>query len=230
MPWYSQPIPPKSNRHARFPVALADREIPFNPSGGAPAPPPERGFWAPRPGGEWKKVRGRLVYMHARKVPPDYLEPKKKINFFGKECQTTPKPQKQCNADDAENVGTQQQQRTRPPEHRHAAKGLNARALYGFGPGVAAQAAPLPRPQRPPPGGRTMGYDHAHHHNGSLLAGGRYGRQNNAAERGAPPRAQMQYAGYQHHFDGRPAAVPRRAAAPAATATEEEHESLCVIS
>ena len=80
---------------------------------------------------------------------------KKKINFFGKECQTTPKPQKQCNADDAENVGTQQQQRTRPPEHRHAAKGLNARALYGFGPGVADQAAPLPRP--PPANWRTEG-------------------------------------------------------------------------
>ena len=267
--WYPLPSPPKSTRHVRVPQREADRHIPFNPSGGAPAPPPERGFWAPRPGGEWKKYRGRLIFMPARKVPDDYLDPKKKINFHGAECIATPKPElKHAPATDAENISMQQPQRVashaakssapvrsskpqpppqpqvppqqyqQPRPQQLKPKGLQARSCDFVG--VGPNAPPLPKPSRPAPGGRTMGmqswaapigngYDHVHHHNGSLMAGGRYGRQG-LAERGAPPRAQVQQRLPPGAFPPRYHASSQWPMAPAPAAEKADKDGICVIS
>ena len=93
------------------------------------------------------------------------------------------------------------------------------------------------------------GYQHAHHHNGSLMGGGRFGRQqprnshanapsnNLMVGRGAPPRPQVQvqhrpriWAHGVRNETAAPAAVPphygrpMERAAPAA-----EKEGLCAI-
>jgi hypothetical protein len=62
---------------------------------------PERGFWAPRPGGRWVKGPRGLHFIRERKLPEGYMDSKKKL-AFGK---VTPR----CNID-AENRDCQ-----RPP-------------------------------------------------------------------------------------------------------------------
>ena len=79
---YAWPSPPPSKKYV--PDHHRSRIIPENPSGKPgpkQAPPPERGFWAPVPGGAWKKGARGLRFVPARKEPSGWHDPKKKLAF-----------------------------------------------------------------------------------------------------------------------------------------------------
>lgn len=78
--WYAWPSPPKSKRYVA--PNRQDRNIPFNPSGANPKTRPERGFWAPVPGGKWKQGPRGMVWEYARKEPDSWKGPKKRLNFI----------------------------------------------------------------------------------------------------------------------------------------------------
>ena len=238
--WYAWPSPPKSKRYV--PEIFRDRKIPFNHSGTPPAPPPERGFWAPRPGGEWRRGPRGLRYIPARKLPEGYMDPRKKLAF----------DKIACTERDAENANGNAQFSRRPTS---APQPLPKQGLQMRGP---PPGQPLPKPSQPPQqrpsarglgGGPQMpGYQHAHHHNGSLMGGGRFGRQqprgsmqpvgNLMAGRGAPPRPQVQvqhrpriWAGGVRNESAAPAAVPPHYGRPMVkeAPAKEEKEGLCAI-
>ena len=102
---------------------------------------PERGFWAPQ-GGQFVNGPRGLQYVPARKEPPEWKEPRKKLNF------PRPTPQKQQPTAEADKENA----RAQPPEARKAPaqKGL----AHSSAPNVPQAAAQFHKPAKPDEGAR----------------------------------------------------------------------------
>jgi hypothetical protein len=77
--WYAWPSPPKTKRYVQ--AQQQNRIIPKNPSGEPKVPRPEKGFWAPQPGGQWRRGPKGLRFEWARKEPAGWKEPAKRLHF-----------------------------------------------------------------------------------------------------------------------------------------------------
>ena len=132
---------------------------------------------------------GSIRYVPSRKVPDGFQDAKKKLAFGSPECTAKPKARAPARAD-AENVSLQQprcaapaksaqhqhQQPQRRPQERPVLVQQQRPNAYNKAGLVAARAAlyaanlPVPQPQQPARAvARVPGYQHAHHHNASLV-------------------------------------------------------------
>ena len=237
--WYAWPSPPKSKRYV--PEIFRDRKIPFNHSGKPPAPPPERGFWAPRPGGEWRRGPRGLRYIPARKLPEGYMDPRKKLAF---DKIAVPNGRRECQRQRAilaaAHLGAAAAAQAGPADARAAARAAASKAVTAAAaaterswpwrrPADAGLPACAP-PQWQPDGRRPL----------RPAAAARLDAASRQPDggRGAPPRPQVQvqhrpriWAGGVRNESAAPAAVPPHYGRPMVkeAPAKEEKEGLCAI-
>ena len=174
--WYSWPSPPPSKKYV--PDYQRSRIVP-NPASGKPhpnrQPPAQRGFWAPVPGGAWRKGPRGLRFIPARNEPSGWHDPKKRLAFAA-----TP-PQDKENAVKQPSAAPQQQQPARKAFSNagYALNGMRPAAVKPLNNisnlAAATPAAPPARPSaRPKPaqyGGGQCNYSvyegRAYNYNGT---------------------------------------------------------------